>query len=261
MLTFLKIGGSLITDKAHSETIRPEVIRQLALEISEWVKGGQGKLLIGHGSGSFGHIAASQHGTRQGVQTPEQWHGFAEVSLVASRLTNIVLEAFQQASIPVMRFQPSASTIAENGIIKEMAHKTINSALTNGLVPLIHGDVAFDTARGGTIISTEEIFFHLVEPLAPERILLAGDYTGVFDQRGKVIKLISSANFSDIKEALGGSESTDVTGGMASKVESMLMLCQQHPHLTVHIFSGRETGHVKTMLSDPQAALGTTITA
>ena len=37
-----------------------------------------GHLIIGHGSGSFGHYMASKYGTRRGVNGPEQWMGFAK---------------------------------------------------------------------------------------------------------------------------------------------------------------------------------------
>ena len=38
----------------------------------------QGGLVIGHGSGSFGHYMASKYGTRKGVDGPDQWAGFAK---------------------------------------------------------------------------------------------------------------------------------------------------------------------------------------
>lgn len=41
------------------------------------------------------------------------------------------------------------------------------AALDAGLVPVIHGDVAFDEERGGTVASTEEIFSYLAREMAP----------------------------------------------------------------------------------------------
>lgn len=43
-------------------------------------------IVVGHGSGSFGHIPAAEHGTRDGVSGLAQWRGFCEVSDAASRL-------------------------------------------------------------------------------------------------------------------------------------------------------------------------------
>ena len=75
---FLKLGGSLITDKDKPYTPRLDKLKELALEIKTVLDSTPDLLLIlGHGSGSFGHTAAKKYGTRNGVQTTEQWHGFA----------------------------------------------------------------------------------------------------------------------------------------------------------------------------------------
>lgn len=44
---------------------------------------------------------------------------------------------------------------------------TKKAALRAGLVPVVHGDVAFDEELGGTVASTEEIFSFLARELAP----------------------------------------------------------------------------------------------
>ena len=77
-LVFLKLGGSLITDKHLADTPRLEVLARLAGEIARALNAQpQFSLLVGHGSGSFGHSAALRHNTRAGAHTPEQWRGFA----------------------------------------------------------------------------------------------------------------------------------------------------------------------------------------
>ncbi|MEW5988076.1 MAG: uridylate kinase, partial [Chloroflexota bacterium] len=84
---FLKLGGSLITDKTGVEAVRPDVLARLAGEIQRaWASRPGLRLVIGHGSGSFGHVAAARYGTRRGVYTSEQWRGLAEVAATAARL-------------------------------------------------------------------------------------------------------------------------------------------------------------------------------
>ena len=64
MLVFLKLGGSLITDKNKPNTAQALVLARIAGEISATLKNNKGiKLLIGHGSGSFGHVAGEKYGT------------------------------------------------------------------------------------------------------------------------------------------------------------------------------------------------------
>ncbi len=73
-LVFLKLGGSLITDKKRPHTPRMDVIRRLAREIAAARNIRPDlQLVLGHGSGSFGHIPAEKYGTHQGVKSPSEW--------------------------------------------------------------------------------------------------------------------------------------------------------------------------------------------
>ncbi len=117
----------------------------------------------------------------------------------------------------------------------------MRAALAAGLIPLIYGDVIFDTARGGTILSTEELFFHLTPILSPQRILIAGIENGVWQDypaRTTLVKTITSSTYDEVAISLKGSQSVDVTGGMLAKVQSMVDLAAAHPGLEVIIFSG-----------------------
>ena len=259
-MIFLKLGGSLITDKTGVEFVCRDVLARLAAEIAR-ARAARPELplLLGHGSGSFGHVVAAKYGTRTGVQTAEQWHGFVEVSSAASRLSKIVTDALLGAGVPAISFQPSASAICQDGRLTQLAVTPIRNALNHNLVPVIHGDVAFDSRRGGTIISTEEVMVALAGELRPSWLLLAGITDGVYDGQQQVIPMITRANVPEVETALGGSHGTDVTGGMSSKVSGMLDLVDKHPHLSIRIFSGLEAGLVETLLLRPDTKSGTLI--
>jgi isopentenyl phosphate kinase len=54
-LHFLKLGGSLITDKNEAHTHRPDVLARLGREIAAALEQDPSiKVVLGHGSGSFG---------------------------------------------------------------------------------------------------------------------------------------------------------------------------------------------------------------
>lgn len=257
---FLKLGGSLITDKSSPYTPRPEVIRRLAEEVRAALTARSDlELVIGHGSGSFGHAAATPHGTRQGVRTPREWRGYAEVAAAAARLNRIVTDLFLEAGVPVLSLQPSASARCRDGELVHLETAPIRNALAHGLVPLIYGDVALDEIRGGTIVSTEDLFTYLTPLLAPQRILLVTRVAGVLDDRGEVIPVISPADLPALRPVLRGARGVDVTGGMADKVERMAALVERHPGLVAHIFSGETPGTLAAALLDPTAAPGTRI--
>ena len=258
-MLFIKLGGSLITDKTRPNTPRHDVLARLAQEIADFISFDQSKILLGHGSGSFGHAAAKQHGTRNGVHDAEGWRGFGHVSVAAAQLNRIVADALFAAGVPVMSFLPSSLVRCRDGQIVEMKCDGIEAALAHQLVPLIMGDVAFDEVRGGTITSTEEEFAFLAQSLPVTRVLLAGETEGVYERYpdGPIVSNITPANWQAVRGGVGGSRGADVTGGMASKVGDMLKLVQTYPHLRIHIFSGLVPGNLtRVMAGEP---LGTTV--
>jgi isopentenyl phosphate kinase len=159
-MIFLKLGGSLITDKSKPEAPRLVALRRLAGEIAEALQASPDlRVLIGHGSGSFGHQAAARHSTHKGAASPRAWRGFAEVWAAAGRLDRLVVDALREADLPVVAFPPSASAICESGQILEMAVEPIERAFEAGLLPVVAGDVAFD--RAGVRPSFRPRGFHL----------------------------------------------------------------------------------------------------
>lgn len=276
-LVLLKLGGSLITDKTQPYTPRLDVMDDISLQIKTALQTHPGlRLVIGHGAGSFGHVPASEYHTRDGLPpraTPlmhrerdedeeNYWMGFAEVWHQAAALNRHVMDALHNAGVRCMSLSPASSVIASDGQVAVWETTPLRMALSAGIVPVIHGDVVFDEVRGGTILSTEDLFGHLARALSPERILLAGLEAGVwedFPERTKKIDTITPASFEEIRAGVGKSHGADVTGGMDSKVRQMLELVTLVPGLTAQIFSGEEPGNIARALTGD--TLGTIITA
>src|SRR5512139_1649626 len=252
---FLKLGGSLITDKTRIEHARRPIIRRLAREIRAAREARPDlRLVLGHGSGSFGHVAAKKHGTREGIKDRSGWPGYAEVAAAAARLNQIVVDVFVAEGVPVVSLPPSASARCEDGRLSYLDTFVLRAVLEHGLVPLVQGDVALDTVRGATIVSTEDVFLYLVREFQPTHILLAGEVAGVYEhpaKRDPIIPVITPGNVEQYTSALGGSHGTDVTGGMSAKVNQMLGLVQRYPSIEARIFSGAVRGHVQRLLIDP----------
>jgi Predicted archaeal kinase len=240
---FLKLGGSLITDKDQAQkALLPEIDR-IGAQIAEYLhQSPETRLLIGHGSGSFGHTAANRYQTRLGVHTPAEWRGFAEVWLAARALNQIVVERFAQLGLPVISFPLSAAAVVQAGQAIGWNTAPLLAALDAHLLPIVYGDVAFDQTLGGTILSTEEQFAALMPDLKAQRILLAGLEAGVWEDFPACTRLlpeITPTSYFSEAGNISGSASIDVTGGMASKVKTMLSLIQRYPDLSVQIFSGK----------------------
>lgn len=262
-LVFLKLGGSLITDKRGEAKLQPEALAHAATEIKAALDADPAlRLIVGHGSGSFGHVAARRWNMLGGRLN---WRAYAEVGAAAARLNRFVTDALLAAEAPAVSLQPSASAIATNGRITQMALTPLTRLLDVGVVPLVFGDVAIDTERGYCIISTETIFTYLASQLKPNRIILAGQVDGVYTRDPLVhpdaqpLPRLTPTAWADIAANLQGAAGVDVTGGMASKVRAMLDLVQTTPSLTVHLLSGLRPGAIRASLLG-EAAGGTLIT-
>ena len=248
MLIFLKLGGSLITNKDIPFSAKKDTLRRLGAEISEALDTNpELKLLIGHGSGSFGHSAAAQFGTRSGIHSAEDWLGFQKVWWAAHQLNQIVIKEFLDLGLPIISLPASASLVSSNKKVDQWNIQPIISNLKNHLLPIVFGDVVIDKELGATIFSTEELFSYLVNVLHPNRILLAGKERGVFldyPRNQNLISLVTPDTYPLISDKINASTSTDVTGGMASKVRSMLDLIMLEENLSIDIFSGEEEGNL-----------------
>jgi isopentenyl phosphate kinase len=199
------------------------------------------------------------------VHSPAEWQGFAQVAAVAARLNRLVTDQFLAAGVPVWSLQPSTSARCRKGELVSLATHPVERALAQGLVPLLYGDVALDEVQGGTIISTEQIFAYLTRQLHPRRLILVSAVDGVFegdpqrDPSARPVPRISAANWAAVRQSLGGSHATDVTGGMLTKVAEMVHLARDLPGLTVHILSGERKGALEAALLDPDNVSGGTM--
>ncbi len=270
-LVFLKLGGSLITEKTKRYVPRPEKLLALAREIRAALdQADELKLVLGHGSGSFGHFAFIEHlnpavyptSTRARPRTEAAyWSGVAEVWYRASQLNRHVMDALREAGVPAVSLAPSAAATTNDGMISRWEIGPLQAALSSGLLPVIFGDIVFDPIQGGKVLSTEVLMRHLALELRPARILLAGLEEAVwsdFPGRSIPIRRITPENIGTVSAKIGASDGTDVTGGMKSKVEEMLSLVQAVPGLTVQIFSGEIAGNLRRTLSGE--VVGTLVT-
>ncbi len=250
---YLKLGGSLITEKTKREAARRDVLARVAGEIARARAAQPGlRLVLGHGSGSFGHYMAEEYGVHRGGL--EDWWGYAQTAAAAARLNRLVVEACLAAGVPAVSLQPSASARARGGELVDLVTWPIAQLAERDIVPVVYGDVALDEAQGCSIISTETIFAYLALRIRPRRILLAGEVDGVYtadpqrELSAQPVPVLTPETWGEAERQLAGARGVDVTGGMRSKVRQMLDLIEDVPDLEVSIFSGLTPGRVERAL-------------
>jgi isopentenyl phosphate kinase len=228
-LTLIKLGGSLITDKRHPGRSRGPVIARLAGEIAAAAESHPGRLIVGHGSGSFGHPAAARHGVHHGVSGRRQLLGVAETQARAASLHRLVVDGLLAAGAAPFSLAPSSYMSSSAGRPVGLSLEPLLHALDQGLLPVTYGDVVLDRRQGAAICSTETVFHALVKALFRRgyrvaRVLWLGETEGVYDGEGELVKAVTSANLTGALAATGAAAGTDVTGGMRHRLETAAAL-------------------------------------
>lgn len=252
---FLKLGGSLITDKSRENTFKPDICRRLGEEIRSALSIIDSPLLIGHGAGSFGHYAAKKYRTDEGLPGGGGWRGYSATRRSVIALNKLILDTFAEADFFPASVPPSACGLASEGELKDMDLKVINRLLSHGQTPMVCGDALLDEKRGFTICSTEDIFEFLATRLGAGRILLACDVDGIIagdpflpSADSQRIEKVTAANIDATLREITLSAPNDVTGGMTGKVKSLMRMAETTKVNEIRIFSGLIEGAVESAL-------------
>lgn len=216
MTVILKLGGSVITDKSRPETLDEANLARAVDAVATTDE----PLILVHGGGSFGH----HHASEQGISSETGSHDAGAALAVhdaMKRLNGTVIEALNERDVPALPVHPlSAAAREREGLVLVTAQ--VKTMLTEGFVPVLHGDVVAHAGRGVTVVSGDELTVELAAQLDADRVGLCSAVSGVLDSEGRVIDRIES--FEDVAAAVGESHTTDVTGGMSAKVRALLGL-------------------------------------
>lgn len=252
----IKLGGSLITDKSGREAVRADVLARLAAELSEVADAFDGGLVLAHGSGSFGHVAATEAGWSSAGERPSN-DALARTQDAAGRLHRVVVAALLEAGLKTFSLAPASLMVSSNGHLAGLNDAPLVQAIRNGLLPVLFGDVVLDSEQRARIYSTERVFLSIVPALLAKGFEIPaafwlGDTDGVLDETGETIERVDRANAGRIVEGLrAGAQPVgrgdqrgvrDVTGGMRHRLESALALARLG--VPSWIFSGAVPGRL-----------------
>ena len=223
MLTILKLGGSILSDKNMPFSVKWDNLERIAMEIKNALdyyknQNKEIKLILVHGGGAFGHPVAKKYlkvenGKKVFINMEK---GFWDIQKAMRRFNNIVIDTLQSYDIPAISIQPSSFVVFGDKLIFDTS--AIKEMLKRDLIPVVHGDIVVDDNMGYKIISGDDIVPYLANELKADLILYATDVDGVLINN-KPIKRIDEKNIDEILSYLSGSNSIDVTGGMRYKIE------------------------------------------
>jgi Predicted archaeal kinase len=249
-VVLVKLGGSLLTDKARPYTPRPAVLERLADEVAYVWSFLEGRLVLGHGSGSFGHVAAQDTGLAA-PNAEASAEAISHTQHAAHRLHRHVMDALREAGLPAVSFAPSSALVTDEGRSASLHAEPVRRGLVQDTLPVTFGDVSMDRTHGGAICSTETILRSLAGSLQAQDVpvgpaLWFGDTEGVYDETGAVLDTIVPTEAEAGLSAVTSSEAPDVTGGMRHRVETVLALARDG--IASLITGGEEEGRLERAL-------------
>jgi len=235
MLSIIKLGGSVITDKA-SDMPKPnmmaieQVCRAIAEAYAQMAVNSE-RLIIIHGAGSYGHPIVKRTGIGQGIQSNKQLLSLAETQLLQNELNTIVVRELIENGVPAFPVQASASAMMKSGKLVSMDTGAIKGLLDSGMVPVLYGVPAYDENQKCSILSGDVIVTYLASELKAKRVVHASTVDGVCtsdpaaDEKAQLIATVDSNNLVDVMNILRqrpDSDVADVTSGMLGKLSELV---------------------------------------
>ncbi|OLZ40813.1 acetylglutamate kinase [Natrinema saccharevitans] len=215
----LKLGGSVITEKDRPETLDGEALERAADAIAALE--GREDLVVVHGGGSFGHHNASEHGVTTTAGTRDA-SAALDVHGAMKTLNQFVLGRLLERDVEAVPVHPFSAGHRDGEGDLHLPTGQVETMLAEGFVPVLHGDMIAHAGAGATVVSGDELVAALARSLEADRVGLCSTVPGVLDDEDAVIDRID--DFDTVAAVLGASDATDVTGGMAGKVRTLLEL-------------------------------------
>ncbi|WP_276301358.1 isopentenyl phosphate kinase [Halorussus lipolyticus] len=222
MTTIVKLGGSVITDKDRAEALDGPALNRTADAIADALANGDvSDLVVVHGGGSFGHHYASKHGVSKTEGTDDAGAAL-EIHGAMKTLNEFVLSRLHDRDVPAVPVHPFSAACRNREADLSLMTEQVETMLGEEFVPVLHGDGVVHEGEGISVLSGDEVVTAVAEDIDAERVGFCSTVPGVLDDEEDVIPEIRS--YDEVAEFLGGSDATDVTGGMAGKVRALLSL-------------------------------------
>jgi len=222
MVTVLKLGGSVVTDKTAAETIDEAALSRASTSIGAAIREeGKSDLVLVHGGGSFGHHNADAHGVSDETGSHDV-DAVADIHGAMGRLNAAVVSGLREAGVPAVPVHPFSLGHRDADGDLSLPAGGVATLRAEGFTPVLHGDLVPHSGAGVTVLSGDEIAVELAEALGADRVGLCSTVPGVLDRDGNVVRRIAST--AEAETYVGESDATDVTGGMAGKVDALLGL-------------------------------------
>lgn len=258
----IKIGGSVITDRAHENGFNEEAMGRLAQELRPHQKGS----IVVHGTGLVGKPPAVEHGyVDDGIIGSDRSLLALTIKSQLRELNQRVVATLLSARVPALPFDvahcfnQSMDDLGPGGV-GEMLRRTLEC----GLVPVFYGDLMPRSDGRFQVFSSDTIVLILARTFRPDQVLFLSNVDGVYARRSsgedgeedQVLRQLTPESIEQVREST--SDGQDVSGGMPKKVACALEA--SHYCRRCLIASGLRPGVLSKLLAG-ESAPSTLVTA
>ena len=226
-MIIVKLGGSVITNKAKESSFKQKVMNNLSKEIKKANK----EIILVHGAGSFGHILAKQYNLNEGHLREDQLKGFSLTHAMVQKLNSLVLKSLHDSNIPAVSVPPHSILRLNNHKLAQMDYNIFEEYLDKHFTPVTFGDVVLDKKLGFSICSGDLLVMALAEHFKPEKVIFAIDEDGLYNANPKTdknAKFINSMTINELENLTTTADNhADVTKGMEGKIDTIKNIAKQ----------------------------------
>lgn len=255
-IIILKLGGSIITEKmSNRPQIRKRVIRQLAKELKLFIqRSPKAKIILLHGAGSFGHPLVYQYKLLERPLVGPQLLCFTKTICSMRHMANLLTIVFRSLKLPVLPIQASAVLSEKNNTMSLSNIQQLKQILSAGFIPLLGGDMGLTKKNKAIVVSADKLAILLAKAFPVSRLIFATDVSGVFYEfpasaDAEPFSLLSRKKIKSILKKMKERKTRyDMTGGMAGKLQTMLVLQKKE----IVVFNGLKQGNLtKALIGKP----------
>lgn len=246
----VKLGGALITYK--NDYCKPNigVIEEFSQALYSCWQEIQGRLILVLGGGSYGNAVPHRYNL---VDSSRGWQAtdLSMMTVKTLELMSLVTGNLRDRGIPAYPFQTSSYLMTRGGEPHDFWIDPIKHALSLGQLPILSGDMVFDSDKRFVIFSSDRIPELFIGSLRIKRVVMLTNVPGVVNyssNESEVIRRVGGKDHQLVLKNAGASRQQDVSGGMRNKVNALLRISEMGVESV--ICDGRDPSILRSALFD-----------
>jgi isopentenyl phosphate kinase len=225
-LCVLKVGGSILTDRARLRTVDADALRRAAIALAGWLPRAPGPVVLVVGGGSFGHNVMAEHGLSVDGRHARPAEAF-ELTAALFALKAAVARALADRGVRVMPLQETQLLAWGKDGPRLARPSLIARCLAGGWLPLATGGLV--PRRGGLlpVMSSDRVAQAVASAFAVRRYVVLTDRPGLCDPLRAgfpLVRRVGADRHGEAVTLVQPPTKLDVNGGMREKLLSVLEL-------------------------------------